>query len=72
MSKAKKVIASKGRVEKFGYVDSRAAVSLCGKILFEGEYKNPESGTRKAMITLKDRASGNTIGNINYIILCFI
>ena len=65
MSKAKKVIASKGRVEKFGEMDSRAAVSLCGKFLFEGEYENPESSKRKALITMKDRVSGTITGKID-------
>ena len=64
MNKAKKVVASGGRVGKFGYMHSRAAVSLSGQYLFEGEYGNPETGTRKAMITMKDRVSGSIIGNL--------
>ena len=72
MSKAEKVIASKGRVEKFGEVDSRAAVSLREKVLSDGEYKQPKTETRRTMITIKDRVTGIIIGNLNYIIMCII
>ena len=64
MKKAKKVIASGGRVENFLYMDSRAAVSLCGRFLFEGEYDNPNPFQRNALITLKDRVSESIIGRL--------
>ena len=68
MSKAKKVISSGSRVEKVGDMWSRAAVSLCGKFLFEGERSNPESEKRNALLTVKDRVRGNIIGKFNYMI----
>ena len=68
MKKANKVIASGGRVEKFGWMWSRAAVSLCGKFLFEGESENPEKEKRKALLTVKNRISGTIIGNTLYIV----
>ena len=64
MIKAKKVIASGGKVGKIGSMDSRAALSLCGKYLFEGETNNPEKDKRKALLTLKNRVTGKIIGNI--------
>ena len=68
MNKAKKVVASGVRVVKIGCMYSRAALSLCGKYLIEGEASNPESKTRKALLTLKHRVTGKIIGNIIYII----
>ena len=67
MNRARKVVASGGKVGEFGGMDSRAAVSLCGQFLFEGEESNPESEKRKALLTQKDRVSGEIIGNQSYI-----
>ena len=67
MKKANKVIPSGDRVIQFGWVQCRAAVSLCGKFLFEGEYGNPEKEKRKALLTVKNRVNGRIIGNNIYI-----
>ena len=67
MNRARKVVASRGKVREFGVMHSRAAVSLCGKFLFEGECRNPESEKRKALVTQKDRVSGEIIGNLSNI-----
>ena len=64
MNNARKVIASGEKVGRFGHMYSRAAVGLSGRFLFEGEYRNPETGKRKALLTLKDRVTGRITGKL--------
>ena len=73
MNKAKKVVASGGKVGKVGSIRSRSAVSLCGHFTIEGESNNPVSAKRKALLTLKDLVSGRITGMcISYYYICVI
>ena len=66
---AEKVISSQGIVGKVGGMFSRAGVSSCGVFLFIGEYDNPESETRNAIVTVIEGESGEVVGNpIMYLI----
>ena len=62
MIKAVKEIHSRGSLKEVGFMFSRAGVSLCERFLFYGEYRNPESETRNAVISVIEGEAGRVVG----------
>ena len=64
-----KLIPSSGRVAKHGEKWARSSFGPGGRFIFEGEYKNPETDTRKTLVTVKDLKNLKIEGDFIYIYL---
>ena len=67
-----KLIPSTGEVKKHGGKGARSSLGPGGRFIFEGEWKNPERNTRKALVTVKDLKSHQIEGKLYYLYLIMI
>ena len=62
------IIPSTGRVKEHGGKEARSSLGPGSRFIFEGEWKNPEQDSRKALITVKDLRNYRIRGNIPFLI----
>ena len=65
-----KVVSSNETLKGIKCMRSRAAVSPCERFLFCGEYDNPESQQRNAVITVINGETGTVVGNLILYFIC--
>ena len=67
-----KLIPSTGEVKEHGGKRARSSLGPGGRFIFEGEWENPETDTRKALVTVKDLKSHQIEGKSYYLLLIMI